>query len=510
MNNSLDILRQQVFSPRSVALIGASSDATKNTSRPQRYMRRYGYGGKLFPINPGRSEIFGEKSYPEVTAVPDDIDHAFIMVPANRVAKALEQCVAKKIPVVTIYTDGFAEVGAEGRAMQEELQRIAKAGGVRLIGPNCIGLFSSQTNLGLSVNAVLENLDIKPGPIAVVSQSGSMTGGLLSRGLGRGVGFSKLVSVGNEADIALGEFADMLVDDPHTKAILLFMETLRDAEHLARAGKRAYEIGKPIIAFKLGRSDIGQDCAASHTGAMAGSDELCDTFLKAHGILRVDHLETLFELPPMIMGKKPVKSHRVAIMSTTGGGAATVADRLGTLGIEVVGPTQQVIDNLAKNHNIKISSSRVTDLTLAGAKKEIYSAVLNELLASDHCDLVIPIAGSSAQFQPQIAVAPVVEADARGKIIAAFLAPHAEKSLNLLSEAGIAAFRTPESCADAISAWRYWKPPVTCPARDAARVAEAEKRLAAAGAKQLNERDACGVLCARGDFRADSRDQKPR
>ena len=203
MNNSLDILRQQVFSPRSVALIGASSDATKNTSRPQRYMRRYGYGGKLFPINPGRSEIFGEKSYPEVTAVPDDIDHAFIMVPTNRVAKELEQCVAKKIPVVTIYTDGFAEVGAEGRAMQEELQRIAKAGGVRLIGPNCIGLFSSQTNLGLSVNAVLENLDIKPGPIAVVSQSGSMTGGLLSRGLGRGVGFSKLVSVGNEADIAL-------------------------------------------------------------------------------------------------------------------------------------------------------------------------------------------------------------------------------------------------------------------------------------------------------------------
>lgn len=497
-NSSLTLLRQQVFSPRSVALIGASSDASKNTSRPQRYMRRYGYEGKLFPINPGRDEIFGEKSYPDVTAVPDAIDHAFIMVPAQRVAKALEQCVAKKIPVVTIYTDGFAEVGAEGRAMQEELQRIAKAGSVRLIGPNCIGLFSSQTNLALSVNAVLENLDIKPGPIAVVSQSGSMTGGLLSRGLGRGVGFSKLVSVGNEADIALGEFADMLVDDPHTNAILLFMETLRDAEHLARAGQRAYDIGKPIIAFKLGRSAIGQDCAASHTGAMAGSDELCDTFLKAHGILRVDHLETLFELPPMIMGKKPRRTHRVAIMSTTGGGAATVADRLGTLGIEVVGPTQQVIDNLAKNHNIKISSARVTDLTLAGAKKEIYSAVLNELLASDHCDLVIPIAGSSAQFQPQIAVAPVVEAQPRDKIIAAFLAPHAEKSLNLLSEAGIAAFRTPESCADAISAWRNWRSPIKRPAQDAARVAEAKKRLAAADSKQLNELDACNVFAALG------------
>ncbi|MEQ1772334.1 MAG: acetate--CoA ligase family protein [Burkholderiales bacterium] len=497
-NDTLAVLRQQIFSPRAVALIGASSDATKNTSRPQRYMRKYGYAGKLFPINPGRDEVFGEKAYPDVTAVPDEIDHALIMVPAKHVAKALTHCVAKKIPVVTIYTDGFAEIGDEGRAMQEELQRIAKAGGVRLIGPNCIGLFSSQTNLALSVNAVLENLDIKPGPIAVVSQSGSMTGGLLSRGLGRGVGFSKLVSVGNEADIALGEFTDMLVDDPHTKAILLFMETLRDAEHLARAGRRAYEIGKPIIAFKLGRSAIGQDCAASHTGAMAGSDEMADTFLRANGILRVDQLETLFELAPMIMGKKPRKMHRVAIMSTTGGGAATVADRLGTLGIDVVGPTQQVIDNLKKNHNITISSARVTDLTLAGAKKEIYSAVLNELLASDHCDLVIPIAGSSAQFHPQIAVSPIVEADPRDKIIAAFLAPHAEKSLNLLTEAGIAGFRTPESCADAIRAWRDWTPPMTQPAQDTARVDAAKKLLAAANSKQLNEYDACKVFGALG------------
>ena len=498
MNDSaLAILRQQVFSPRAVALIGASSDSTKNTSRPQRYMRQYGYAGKVFPINPGRDEILGEKAYPDVTAVPDAIDHAFIMVPANRVTKALEQCVAKKIPVVTIYTDGFAEVGAAGRAMQEELQQIAKAGGVRLIGPNCIGLFSSQTNLALSVNAVLEYSDIKPGPIAVVSQSGSMTGGLLSRGLGRGMGFSKLVSVGNEADIGVGEFADMLVDDPHTGTILLFMETIRDAEHLARAGRRAHAAGKPIIVFKLGRSEIGQDCAASHTGAMAGSDELADAFFKANGILRVDQLETLFELGPMIAGAKPGTRHRVAIMSTTGGGAATVADRLGTLGVDVVGPTQAVIDNLAKK-NIIISKARVTDLTLAGAKKEIYSAVLNELLASDHCDLVLPIAGSSAQFHPQIAVAPVVEADRRDKLIAVFLAPHAEKSLSLLNEAGIAGFRTPESCADAIRAWRDWTPPQTQPVINNMRVGEAKQLLAAANAKQLNELDACRVFAALG------------
>ena len=162
MASKLSMLGRLV--PRSIALIGASGDPAKYTSRPQRYMRKYGYEGALYPINPGRDEVFGDKAYPDVTAVPGEIDHALIMVPAARVAKALTQCVAKKIPVVTIYTDGFAEVGAEGRAMQEELQRIAKAGGVRLVGPNCIGLFSSQTNLALSVNAVLESLEALPKP----------------------------------------------------------------------------------------------------------------------------------------------------------------------------------------------------------------------------------------------------------------------------------------------------------------------------------------------------------
>ncbi len=489
-------LYQAVFAPRSIALIGASSDAKKNTSRPQRYLRKFGYPGKIFPINPGRDEIFGDKAYPDVTAVPDDIDHAFIMVPAHAVKTALEQCVAKKVPVVTIYTDGFAETGAAGRRAQDELLAIARAGGVRLIGPNCIGLFSSQTHLAISVNAVLEQADIKPGSLAVVSQSGSMTGGLLSRGLGRGAGFSKLISVGNEADIGVGELSDMLVDDPHTSAILLFMETIRDAGHLARAGRRAYEAGKPIIVYKLGRSEVGQDMAASHTGAMAGSDEMADAFFRAHGMLRVDILETLFELPALLTNQKPCPRHRIAVMTTTGGGTATVVDRLGTFGLDIVPPTETVIANLARK-NIKISAARVTDLTLAGAKKEIYSAVLNELLASDHCDLVLAVAGSSAQFQPEIAVSPIIEADRRGKPLAVFLAPHAEASLKLLADAGIAGFRTPEACADAIRAWCAWATPVTPPAPETEKLAAASALLSA-GAARLNEYEACHVFAALG------------
>ena len=494
---STNKLYQAVFDPRTIALIGASGDEKKNTSRPQRYLRRHGYTGKIIPVNPGRDEIFGEKAYPDVTAVPDAIDHAFIMVPAGAVPAALAQCVAKKIPVVTVYSDGFAETGDAGREKQQALNAIIRGSSTRLIGPNCIGLMSTQTHLALSVNAVLEKLDITPGGLALVSQSGSMMGGLMSRGLGRGVGFSKLISVGNEADLGVGELAGLLVDDPHTDAILLFMETIRDAPHLARAARRACAAGKPVIAYKLGRSAVGQDLAASHTGAMAGTAEAVDAFFKAHGILRVDTLETLFELPALVQGRKPGKSHRVAAMTTTGGGAACVVDRIGTYGVDVVGPTDALVAALAQK-NITISPSRITDLTLAGAKKEIYGGVLNALLASDHCDLVLAVAGSSAQFQPQIAVEPLLEADRRDKFLAVFLAPHAEASLKLLAQAGIAGFRTPESCADAIRAWRDWTAPATMPAPDTLRISAAKALLAAAPQKQLNEQQACAVFGALG------------
>lgn len=488
-------LYNAVFNPGTIALIGASADESKNTSRPQRFLRKHGYAGRIVPVNPGRQEIFGEKAYPSVAAAPGAIDHAFIMVPTAAVPTALEQCVAKKIPVVTIYSDGFAETGAAGRAKQQRLKDIIHGSGTRLIGPNCIGLLSTQTRLALSVNAVLEKLEITPGGLAIVSQSGSMMGGLMSRGLGRGVGFSKLISVGNEADLGVGELAGLLVDDAHTEAILLFMETVRDAPQLSAAARRAYDAGKPVIVYKLGRSEVGRDLAESHTGAMAGTAEAVDTFFKAHGMLRVDNLETLFELPALLRGRKPGAHRRVSVMTTTGGGAACVVDRIGACGVNVVGPTGALIANLARQ-GIAINPARITDLTLAGARKEIYGGVLQALLESDHCELVLAVVGSSAQFQPHIAIEPIVEADTRNKLLAVFLTPHAETSLQLLAHAGVAGFRTPESCADAIRAWSDWTPPAQICAPDVRRTAPAKALLA--GSQPLNEQLACAVFAALG------------
>lgn len=488
-----------LFAPRTIALIGASGDPGKHTSRPQRMLRQHGYQGRIVPINPNRTEVLGEPAYPSLREVPGQIDHAFIMVPRDAVPEAVAQCVARKVPVATIYTDGFAEVGGEGVRLQAELVALARAGGVRLLGPNCSGIYSTRPSCGMSVNGAIEKLEVRSGPLAVISQSGSMTGGLLSRGLGRGVGFSKVVSIGNECDISVGELVDWLVDDAETGAVLLFLESLRSAPRLAMAARRAVAAGKPVIVYKLGRSDVGRDLAASHTGAMAGADEVADAFFRAHGILRVDNLETLFELPMLLAGQRPSKRHRVAVMSTTGGGAATVADRLGTFQVDVVPPSAAVVARLARK-DITITQARLTDLTHAGTRGNVYGTVLNELLASDHCDLVLAIGGSSAQFQPEISVGPALKADRHGKPLAMFLAPHAALGLEQLFAGGVAGFRTPESCADAIRAWSRWTAPVEFPEADD-RVAAVAQALSELGERRPNEVES-GALFARLGIRS--------
>lgn len=485
-----------LLAPQSVALVGASADIKKNTARPQRYLREHGYTGAIVPINNTAAECLGEKAYPSLDDAPDGIEHALIMVPGKYVLGVIEQCVRKKIPMASIYSDGFAETGDEGRKLQEQLVAVARAGGMRLTGPNCMGVINTHMPCALSINAVLDIDQLIKGRVGLVSQSGSVMGALLSRGQARGVGFSKLVSVGNECDLSVGEIVDILVDDADTDVILMFLETIRKPELLAQAALRAHQAGKPIVVYKLGRSEVARELAASHTGAMTGSDDSANAFFRRYGIMRVDTLEAMIEAPQFLLRAKPPKGRRIAVLTTTGGGAATVVDNMGRLGLDVVPPTDQVIENLAAK-NIHIHKAALTDLTMAGTRKEIYSAVLDELLRSDHCDAILAVVGSSSQFHPQHAVEPIVEAMPTRKPLVTFLVPDAVRSLELLHEAGVAAFRTPESCADALAAYFNWQIPAALPNGDE-RTAAASALLAAATGKQLNEHAACNVFSALG------------
>ncbi|HEX6268034.1 MAG TPA: acetate--CoA ligase family protein [Burkholderiales bacterium] len=436
-------LAQALFAPRAVALIGASGDAGKNTARPQRYLRKHGYAGRILPINPGRSEVLGEAAWPSLAAAPGEVDHAFIMI--EDVERALEDCGAKRVPVASVYSNGFADSGPAGAQRQRLLIERAKALGVRLLGPNSMGVIDARGGLALTVNAVLEMERLPAGGASIVSQSGTMLGTVLSRGAARGLGFAKLVSVGNEADLGVGELVELLAADADTRVILLFLETIRDAARLASAARSAHAAGKPVVAYKLGRSALGEALAQSHTGALAGTDAALDAYFRDCGILRVDALESLIEISPLVNLRSPpdlARPGRVAVVSTTGGGAATVVDRLGMRGVE-----------LASMH----------DLTMA-ATQESYRETLERLLQSPECDAVLAVVGSSAQFHPQLAVQPILQAARAGKPLAAFMTPHAEASLALCAKEGVPAFRTPEACADALAAYLSWRSPRKPPA----------------------------------------------
>ena len=451
-------LAQALFAPRAVALVGASGDAGKNTARPQRYLKKHGYAGRVVPVNPTRGEVLGEPAYPSIAEAPEGIEHAFVMAGGEAVERALEDCGQRGVPVMSIYSDGFADAGPAGTARQDRLAARARQLGVRLLGPNSMGVVNLPGRMALTVNAVLE-MDAPPaGTTSIVSQSGTMLGTVLSRGAARGLGFAKLVSLGNEADLGAGEIVQLLAADPDTRVILLFLETIRDAPRLAAAARAAHAAGKPVVAYKLGRSALGERLARSHTGALAGSDAAVDAFFRDCGIVRVDMLETLVEIAPLLAGRKPpqlARHPRVAVVTTTGGGAASVVDRLGLTGIETVAPG---------------SDAPIIDLTMAATPQQ-YAATLDALLASPECDAVLAVVGSSAQFHPQLAVEPILAAQRGPRPLAAFFTPHADSSLALLARSGIAAFRTPEACADAFAAYFGWRAPRTLPQLPAAATA---------------------------------------
>ena len=460
-------LAEALFAPRGVALIGASDDATNPGARPLRFLAKHGFKGAVYPVNPNRARIGGHGAYPDLASIPGPVDLAYVLVGTAGVAEAIAACGQKRVPVAVVLADGYAEAGGAGEARQAHLVEAARAAGVRLLGPNSIGLLVPATGLAMSANAAVETERLIPGRTALITQSGSILGTLLSRVQARGLGFSKIVAVGNEADLSVGEVGALLVADPDTDVILLFLESIRHGLALARFAAAAHAAGKPVVAYLLGRSDPGRAAALSHTGAIAGSDKAADAFFRAHGILRVDHLETLYEAVPLVSGRTPsvFAGTAAAVVSTTGGGGAMAADRLGLAGVPVEGLPPASVARL-REAGVPVKEGRIIDVTLAGTRPEIMRAALDAALAEDHVGLVLAVIGSSAQFHPELAAEAVAGYASSEKPVAAFVVPHAPETIARLAQAGIAAFANPEACADAIAALRAWGPPRPALARD--------------------------------------------
>ena len=453
-----------LFSPSSVAFYGASNDTAKMAGRPFHFLLKHGFEGRAYPINRNRDTVLGHRAYPDLAALPETPEHVFVLLPTEAVETALEECAAAGVRVATVFAGGYAETGAEGAARQRRLVDIARPAGMRLVGPNCLGMINPHRKLALSAANVLELDRLIPGTITVISQSGSLTGTILSRGRDLEIGFAKLISVGNEADLTLGEIGLACVEDPATELFLLFLETLRERDRIAAFARAAHAAGKPVVVYKLGRSEAGRTATLSHTGALVGPDEAVDAFFAAHGLLRVDLFETLLDIAPLVAGRRPPatslarRDAGVSVITTTGGGGAMVVDRLGSQGLRLVGPSDETVRR-SRDKGIAVQPSTMVDLTAAGIRHDIVHDAIDSVLANPDADAVVMVAGSTAQFYPHLAVDPIVDFAGSDKPLAAYIVPPSEDSRRLLIGAGIAAFRSPEAAADAIAALFRWRAP---------------------------------------------------
>jgi acetate---CoA ligase (ADP-forming) len=466
-------LRDALFSPRSVAIVGQSDDASKAAGRPLKFLRRIGYAGRVYPINPRRETVLGERAWPALAALPESPDHAYIVTSTQAAVAAVEECGALGVKVATVLADGFAEVGAEGIARETRLRETCARTGIRIVGPSSLGVVDLRTRVMLTANAAFDEKDFPLGRVFAASHSGSMIGALMSRGKARGAGFAGFVSVGNEVDLSLGEICAATLDDPDIDGYMLFLETMRHADSLRRFAHSAAERGKPIIAYKLGRSATARELAVSHTGALAGEDDVADQFLKSCGIARVDTLEGLIEGLPLL-SRVPVAARggrkRVGVVTTTAGGATMVVDPLASRGVTIEPASADTLARLAAA-GVEVKPARLVDLTIAGARYQTMKAALDILTTAPEFDLVLAVIGSSARSQPETTVRPIIDSAGAARPLAAFLVPDAPQALAMLSSAGVPNFRTPEACADAIAAALSRQPPRPLPARTVAKAA---------------------------------------
>jgi acyl-CoA synthetase (NDP forming) len=461
-------LAQALFAPRSVAIVGQSDDAGKAAGRPLKFLRRIGYAGDIYPVNPRRERVLGERAWPSLSALPQVPEHAYIVTTTAAAIEAVEECGRLGVRVASVLADGFAEAGPQGVAREARLRAVCAQTGIRVVGPSSLGVVDLRSKAMLSANAAFDGAELAAGRTFVASHSGSMIGALATRGDARGVRFAALVSVGNEIDLSLGEICETTLEDPGIDSYMLFLETLRHADRLRRFAVGAAERGKPVIAYKLGRSAAARELAVTHTGALAGEDDIADVFLKSCGIARVDTLEGLIEgsllLPRVPMAAARPRGTYVGVVTTTAGGATMVVDPLASRGIEIKPPSGDTLAQLAAA-GIEVRPARIVDLTIAGARYESMKSALDILLAAPEFDLVVAAVGSSARSYPQATVRPLVECGGAGKPLAVFLVPEAPEALAALSRAGLPSFHTPEACADAVAAVLACRPPVAAARR---------------------------------------------
>ncbi len=433
------------FKPKAIAVIGASNDPLKLGYEVFKNLKRY-KEGKVYPVNVKDEVVQGVKAYKNVKDIPDDVDLAIIVVPKKFVKQTLIDCGEKGVKGTVIITAGFGETGEEGKKEERELVEIAHKYGMRLIGPNCVGVMNTHNDM----NATFI-MDARKGDIAFVSQSGALGAGIVYKTVKEGIGFSKFVSVGNMVDLDFAELMEYLANTEEDRAIALYIEGIKDGRRFIEVAKRVTR-KKPVIALKAGRSESGARAASSHTGSLAGSWKIYEAAFKQSGVLIADTIDDMLSMARAFTQPLP-KGRRVAIMTNAGGPGVLTADQIDKRGLKLADLEEKTIEELRSFLPPMAAVKNPVDM-IASARGEDYYRTAKALLQDKNVDMLISIcvvptfAGMTPTEHAEGVIKAVKEVNNGKPVLALFMAGYvSEKAKELLEANGIPSYERPEDVA---------------------------------------------------------------
>jgi acetate---CoA ligase (ADP-forming) len=420
------------FAPESIALIGASRDQEKIPGRLLSMLRKNGYPGKLYPVNPNYGDIDGLKCYKSIADVGEPIDLAVVIIPARAVLGALEQCAAAHVRNAVIISSGFAEEGGDSAAMQDAIVALAKKTGMRISGPNAEGFYSQAQRVAATFSPTV---DVKPDApslvatkrrIGIVAQSGGIGFAIYHRAKALGIALSYVVSTGNESDLGAGEFLDYLVQDASTDVILLFIEGIRDVDKFLVAARRAAEIGKPVIVTKVGRSGAGERAAASHTASMAGWSAAYDAVFAKYGFIVSNDLDEAVTIAAVLTTNPLPKGDRVAVLTVSGGAGIWGADTVSMQGLKVPELSSSIQTEIMKLLPSYGVAGNPIDVTAQGVHSGGLQRSIDLLDVSDEVDAILVVLSLSSDTRmpfKEAELRPVISAQNKPVVFYSYTLP---------------------------------------------------------------------------------------
>jgi len=408
MGPPLDARLLRLLAPTSVAVIGASNDASRIGGRPLARLIETGFAGPLYPVNPGRDTVQGLRAVRSAAELPEGIDAAVVAVPAPEAVQAVRDCAARGVGGVVLFSSGFAETGADGAALQQQLAELRRHSGIRIVGPNCMGFFNVARKAYLGFNAWTPTALAPHFNVAILSQSGGYGSHVLRLCQRRGLGISHWITTGNECDVEAGELMGVLAHDPDVNAVFVYIEGIRSRDSLLAALRAARSRRVPIVLVKCGRTEIASLAAASHTAALTGADAVYDAVLREYGVHRADSTEEALDVLYALSRKRLPPHPRTVVFSLSGGVGVQIADYMGDNDLalpELSAPAQDAIKQLAPQaatrNPVDITAQFMNDTGLV-------RSCLETVLGTDRFDVVVSFL-STVGLLPEIA-APVIEA----------------------------------------------------------------------------------------------------